>query len=50
MTDTAWSFDETVVPTDEAALIEALLNEVSGPVMSPDEVKAWLEQQGWLAD
>ena len=44
------------MPTDEAAfaqdhdLIDLILTEVSGPDMSPDEVKAWLEQQGWLTD
>jgi hypothetical protein len=55
MNDTVWPFDETVVPIGEAALAQDLIDlilsvEVSGPVMSPDEIKASLEQQSWLTD
>ncbi len=52
MAETVLPFDETIFPIDEAALsqnhdlIEAILNaEVSGPVMSADEFREWLEQQ-----
>ena len=52
MTGSVWPFDDAIVPIDEAALarnhdlIDAIVNaEVSGPVMSPDEFKAWLDQQ-----
>jgi hypothetical protein len=53
VTETVWPLDdETIVPIDEAALkqnydfIDAILNaKVSGPVMSLDEFKAWLDQQ-----
>ena len=52
MTEVVWPFDEDIVPIDEAAvaqnhdLIDAIINaEVSGPVMTPDEFKAWLDQQ-----
>jgi hypothetical protein len=53
VTETVWPLvDETIAPIDEAALaqnhdlIDAILNaEVSGPVMSLGEFKAWLDQQ-----
>ena len=52
MTEVVWPFDEDIVPIDEAAvaqnhdLIDAIINaEVSRPVMTPDEFKAWLDQQ-----
>lgn len=53
MTETVWPLDdETIVPIDEAAVnqnndfIDAILNaKVSGPVMSRDEFKSWLDQQ-----
>jgi hypothetical protein len=44
--------DENIVPLIEAALsqnhdlISAIMNaKASGPIMSPDEFKAWLDQQ-----
>ena len=50
--DTAWPFDEAIVTIEESALaknhdlIEAIMNaEVSGPVMTADEFKSWLDQQ-----
>jgi len=49
LNDTVWPFDETVIPIDEVALaqnrdlIDLILSaEVSGPVMTPDQFKAWL--------
>jgi hypothetical protein len=52
MTGRVRPFDETIVPINEATLaqnhniVDAILDaEVSGPVMSPDEFKAWLDRQ-----
>jgi hypothetical protein len=52
MTQTVWPFDENIVPIDEAALaqnydlLDAILNaEVSGPVMTLEEFRAWLNRQ-----
>src|SRR5689334_145943 len=51
MIDTAWPFDQIVIPIDEAALsrnhslIHAIVSsEVSGPAMSRDEFTAWLDK------
>jgi hypothetical protein len=49
--DTIWPFDQTIIPIDEVAvsrnhnLIHAIISsEVSGPAMTGDEFKAWLNQ------
>ncbi len=51
MIRTVWPSDETIFSIDEATLaqnydlIDAILNAEVGPVMSPDEFKALLDQQ-----
>jgi hypothetical protein len=50
MTQTDWPFDENVVPINEAAipqsLVDAIMNAtVSGPVMTLEEFMAWLHRQ-----
>jgi hypothetical protein len=45
MTETVWQFDDAALAQNHD-LIDAIVNaKVSGQVMSPDEFKAWLDQQ-----